>query len=206
MSLSHNVLEPPKTYLMKKDRKGQAKVLSSDKLHQVINHLPTSLHKTIALTLRNTGARISEVIQLRWGDLDKEELQFPKEITKKQLDTRSIPIHIDFYKKMMIWKSEWAEIKGHEPSEKDYIFPGRFNGSHITSRSFMYAHEMALERAEISGATSHSYRRTQLTTLHKKGVPLKVIQKLSGHRSLDTLQRYLEVSDDDKRKAIAHLA
>ena len=69
----------------------------------------------------------------------------------------------------------------------------------------MYAHEEALERAEISKATTHSYRRTQLTELHKKGVPLKVVQSLSGHRSLDTLSRYLEVSDDMKRKAIKHL-
>ena len=190
---------------MKKDRKGKAKVLTSDQVDQVINFLPSALHKTIALTLRNTGARISEVIQLRWEDLDKEELQFPREITKKQLDTRTIPIGEDYYNQMMIWKSEWAALKGRQPSKKDYIFPGRFNGSHIQSRTFMYAHEEALERAEITKATTHSYRRTQLTQLHKKGVPLRVVQKLSGHRSLDTLQRYLEVSDQDKRDAIKHL-
>ena len=190
---------------MKKDRKGRAKVLTSDQVDQVIKFLPSALHKTIALTLRISGARISEVIQLRWEDLDKEELQFPREITKKQLDTREIPIEEDYYNQMMIWKSEWAALKGRQPSKKDYIFPGRFNGSHITSRSFMYAHEEALERAEISKATTHSYRRTQLTELHKKGVPLKVVQSLSGHRSLDTLSRYLEVSDQDKREAVKHL-
>ena len=91
---------------MKKDRKGQAKVLTSDQVDQVINFLPSSLHKSIALTLRNTGARISEVIQLRWEDLDKEELQFPREITKKQLDTREIPIEEDYYNQMMIWKKK----------------------------------------------------------------------------------------------------
>ena len=190
---------------MKKDRKGRAKVLTSDQVDQVIKFLPSALHKTIALTLRISGARISEVIQLRWEDLDKEELQFPREITKKQLDTREIPIEEDYYNQMMIWKSEWAALKGRQPSKKDYIFPGRFNGSHITSRSFMYAHEEALERAEISKATTHSYRRTQLTQLHKKGVPLKVVQSLSGHRSLDPLSRYLEVSDQDKREAVKHL-
>ena len=190
---------------MKKDRKGRAKVLTSDQVDQVIKFLPSALHKTIALTLRISGARISEVIQLRWEDLDKEELQFPREITKKQLDTREIPIEEDYYNQMMIWKSEWAALKGRQPSKKDYIFPGRFNGSHITSRSFTYAHEEALERAEISKATTHSYRRTQLTQLHKKGVPLKVVQSLSGHRSLDTLSRYLEVSDQDKREAVKHL-
>ncbi len=190
---------------MKKDRKGRAKVLTSDQVDQVIKFLPSALHKTIALTLRISGARISEVIQLRWEDLDKEELQFPREITKKQLDTREIPIEEDYYNQMMIWKSEWAALKGRQPSKKDSIFPGRFNGSHITSRRFMYAHEGALERAEISKATTHSYRRTQLTQLHKKGVPLKVVQSLSGHRSLDTLSRYLEVSDQDKREAVKHL-
>ena len=190
---------------MKKNRIGQAKVLTSDQVDQVIKFLPSTLHKMIALTLRNSGARISEVIQFRWQDLDKEELQFPFEITKKQLDTRQIPIQKDFYNQMMIWKTEWATLKGREPSGKDYIFPGRFNGSHITSRSFMYAHEEALERAEITKATTHSYRRTQLSQLHKKGVPLRVVQKLSGHRSLDTLQRYLEVSDEDKREAVKHL-
>ena len=89
---------------MKKNRIGQAKVLTSDQVDQVIKFLPSTLHKMIALTLRNSGARISEVIQLRWQDLDKEELQFPFEITKKQLDTRQIPIQKDFYDQMMIWR------------------------------------------------------------------------------------------------------
>ena len=105
----------------------------------------------------------------------------------------------------MDWKEDWALYKGRKPLPEDYIFYGRFNGSHITSRSFMYAHEEALERAEITKATTHSYRRTQLSQLRKKGVPLRVVQKLSGHRSLDTLQRYLEVSDQDKRDAIKYL-
>ena len=191
---------------MKKDRKGRAKVLTSDQVDQVINFLPSALHKTIALTLRISGARISEVIQLRWEDLDKEELQFPREITKKQLDTREIPIEEDYYNQMMIWKSEWAALKGRQPSKKDYIFPGRFNGSHITSRAFFLALEKSLERAEIRGATSHSFRRSQLTKLHKSGLPLKIIQSLSGHSSLNTLSLYLQVDDEDKKRAISLLA
>ena len=98
-------------------------------------------------------------------------------------------------------KTEWATLKGREPSEKDYIFPGRFNGSHITSRSFMYAHEEALERAEITKATTHSYRRTQLSQLHKKGVPLRVVQSYqvieAGHFELS------RSFDQDKREQLS---
>ena len=192
---------------MKKNRKGQAKVISTPGLDKVTTSIPSMLHRAVVITLRNTGARISEVVQLRWEDLDKSEIQFPKEITKNKLDTRSIPISKDYFNLMNTkWKSEWARIKGREPSEKDYIFPGRFADSHISSRAVMYALTDAFERAEITGATSHSFRRTQLSKLHKSGVPLKVIQSLSGHRNLGTLQRYLEVDDADKRAAVTLLA
>jgi integrase/recombinase XerD len=35
------------------------------------------------------------------------------------------------------------------------------------------------------------------------GIPLRVIQEVSGHNDLGTLQRYLEVSPEQKRKAVA---
>lgn len=37
------------------------------------------------------------------------------------------------------------------------------------------------------------------------GVPLRVIQEISGHKSLATLQRYLEVGEVNKQKALAVL-
>ncbi len=35
------------------------------------------------------------------------------------------------------------------------------------------------------------------------GIPLRVIQEISGHNDLGTLQRYLEVSPEQKRHAVA---
>ena len=70
----------------------------------------------------------------------------------------------------------------------------------------MLALDKALERAKIIGASSHSFRRTQLTQLHRKQVPLNVIKSISGHQSLNTLSLYLQVDDDDKRKASALFA
>ena len=70
----------------------------------------------------------------------------------------------------------------------------------------MDALDKATERAKISGASSHSFRRTQLTQLHRKQVPLNVIKSISGHQSLNTLSLYLQVDDDDKKKASALFA
>ncbi len=38
------------------------------------------------------------------------------------------------------------------------------------------------------------------------GIPLRVIQEVSGHRTLDELQKYLEVKPEQVRGAIASLA
>ena len=191
---------------MKINRYGQAKVLDSQELDLVINYLPSKFHQVLALTLRNTGARISEVIQLTWRDVEKESILFPKTIVKRKLKSREIFISESFYKCLMDWKQEWTLFKGREPLPEDYIFYGRFDGSHITSRAFFLALQKSLERAEIVGATSHSFRRSALTKLHKSGLPLKVIQSLSGHQSLSTLSLYLQVSDEDKKRAISLLA
>jgi integrase/recombinase XerD len=37
------------------------------------------------------------------------------------------------------------------------------------------------------------------------GVPLRVIQEISGHKSLSELQKYLEVKPEQKKGAIAAL-
>ena len=106
----------------------------------------------------------------------------------------------------MNWKKDWTLFKGREPLPEDYIFYGRFEGSHITSRAFQLALESALNRAEIVGGSSHTFRRSMLSKLHKSGLALKIIQSLSGHASLSTLSLYLEIDDSDKKKAIALLA
>ncbi len=54
-------------------------------------------------------------------------------------------------------------------------------------------------------ASTHSFRRTCLTQMHCSGVPLKVIQKISGHKTLSALQKYLEVLDEDLESAISTL-
>jgi integrase/recombinase XerD len=58
------------------------------------------------------------------------------------------------------------------------------------------------KRAGISNASSHSGRKTFLTSLSGKGISVFVLAKLAGHRSITTTQRYITVNDDLLRKAV----
>ena len=51
---------------MKNNRFGQAKVLNTPELDLVIDYLKTLNQQFVAKTLRNTGARVGEVVQLKW--------------------------------------------------------------------------------------------------------------------------------------------
>ena len=191
---------------MKNNRFGQAKVLDTNELDLITNYLKTLNQQFVAKTLRNTGARIGEVVQLRWRDIGEDQILFPATITKRKLKSREVFISLPFRNDLKQWKQYWTIYKGRKPTPEDYVFYGRKEGSHLSTRAFMLALDKALERAKIIGGSSHSFRRTQLTQLHRKQVPLNVIKSISGHQSLNTLSLYLQVDDDDKKKASALFA
>ena len=57
-------------------------------------------------------------------------------------------------------------------------------------------------RAGIEGATSHSGRRSFITTLASKGIGVRVLASLAGRRSVATTQAYIDVNDEMKRAAV----
>jgi integrase len=90
-------------------------------------------------------------------------------------------------------------------SNNPFLFPGTEGQGFISFVTPQRVLAQACTRLNITGVSTHSFRRTALTELHNQGVPLRVIQRISGHRSLDALQRYFEVSDEQVRAAINSL-
>jgi len=58
----------------------------------------------------------------------------------------------------------------------------------------------ACDLVGLVGVSTHSFRRTALTQMSSAGIPLRHLQEISGHNDLGTLQRYLEVSPDQRKK------
>jgi integrase/recombinase XerD len=58
----------------------------------------------------------------------------------------------------------------------------------------------------LIGCSSHSGRRTFITNVAKKistvGGSLRDVQRMAGHSSLQTTQRYIEGDDDASRKVV----
>ncbi len=84
------------------------------------------------------------------------------------------------------------------------LFPG-LRG--VTERLTRFASDKILrdacKRVGLISISTHSFRRTALTMMSSAGVPLRHIQEISGHNDLGTLQRYLEVTPEQRKKAVS---
>ena len=57
-------------------------------------------------------------------------------------------------------------------------------------------------RAGVEGATSHSGRRSLITSLASKGVGVRVLAAIAGHSDIRVTQAYIDVNSDMMRAAV----
>ena len=186
---------------VKIDRHDQAKILSSEELSLLFSiGLKTARDRALFGTCLYTGTRIAEACQLHTKDVyaidgsARPRVTIRKATTKGKTETRSVPVN-----------PELQALLEDYSSSKIYLFPGRHGRNYIQPDSADKILRAAFLELAIEGASTHSFRRTCLTKMHLSGVPLKVIQRISGHHTLAALQKYLEVSDEDLEGAIATL-
>lgn len=179
---------------MKVNGNGQGKILSPDELRRLFTEgFQTPRDKAIFAICLFTGCRISEALALRTTDIKGETITFRKSTTKGKLKTRLVEMDAGLYELM----SEY------QPKKAGLLFPGRTPGQPLTRFMADKILKDACKRIGIEGASTHSFRRTALTQMSSAGIPLRVIQEVSGHHDLGVLQRYLEVTPEQRRKAVS---
>jgi integrase/recombinase XerD len=188
---------------VKIDGHGQAKILTPEEIARLFQAgLQSDRDRALFGLCLYTGCRINEACTRLVRDVYQEsgivsaEILIRKKDTKGRQATRSIQTHPRL--------QQWLEV--YQPQVKpDYLFPGRWQRGYLRPTSAHKLLQQAFERVKIIGASTHSFRRTALTQMSAAGIPLRVIQEISGHNSLAALQKYLEVSEEQKERAIAAL-
>ncbi|MBD1853171.1 tyrosine-type recombinase/integrase [Cyanobacteria bacterium FACHB-502] len=184
---------------MKVNRHGQAKVLSPDEAKQLFDALPADRDRALFGICLFTGCRINEACTMQSSDVFdaagevRAKLTIRRANTKGKAETRQIVTHPTLRGYLEAYSSDRG---------KAHLFPGRHGRGHINPRSADAILRETCDRLELDGISTHSFRRTALTQMSSAGVPLRVIQEISGHRSLAALQRYLEVSEKQVEAAV----
>ena len=148
---------------MKSTRHGQSRVLDTHQLDLLISNFPDHYQRVVAVVCRRTGCRVGEATQLTWGMVLESAVTFQRGITKGKLASRSVPVTLALWEAMRSWRVAWLVRQGRAPVAGDYLVPGRFVGSCLSTRSFMDALERAAFESGLEGVSSHSFRRSALT-------------------------------------------
>ena len=185
------------TVFHKVNRSGKAKVLSQNERDVIKSHLPEK-YRLIAEILYWSAGRIGEVLSIRVRNLvPATGMVILERQTTKTKTTREVYLPPELMN-ALIRRANGLQLKGN-----DFLF---FNQSPtkrtqftrpLSSQSFDKELRRVCDWNGLSGISSHSFRRTQLTELYRDGWSLREIQHISGHRSLQSLQEYLDVDKEE---------
>ena len=187
--------------MCKTNRSGKAAVLGKKELTLTFESLPEK-YSLIAQVLYYSAGRVSEVTNLKVYNINfKDELVTFEKSSTKGKETRQVPLPKSVLQKLRTWV---AKTNLQEP---DYIFFSSSRNTNlgagkkaITTQSVDSYLRKSFDWNGIVGASTHSMRRSRLTHLHiDEGWSLREIMDISGHKSLISLQQYL---DSDRSRSL----
>ncbi len=146
--------------------------------------------KEIVIFALNTGLRQSEILNLKWEDVDlKNKVAIIRETKTKP---RAIPLNNIACKVLMGKKIR--NISG-------YIWTTG-NGTKIMNRNLLREFYKALKKANIHNFRFHDLRHTFATRLVQAGVDIYTVAKLMGHKDLKSTQRYAHYNTESLRQFV----
>jgi integrase len=165
-------------------------VPSLEEVLRLLEHSDERLRKIILIAV-NTMLRKSEILTLRWSQVNVEEKVLTFARTKSTKFLR-IPIN-----------TVVEEILASIERRGEYVFPGRWGRGHLkdVKKQFNPA-RVAAGLPELHFHDLRSFAATEAGDV----VPLAAVQGLLGHQDPRTTMRYIRRKDELKRKGVDALA
>ena len=167
----------------KRNREGQARNLTSEHLGTIFAELPSDKWRAVFAIAYFTGSRISEVLSLDVGDVATDRISFRRENTKTKKPRVA-----------MVVEALRPFLAAYDAPQSGYLFPAHHNGDggHLSRQAADKVLRDACELAGLDGVSTHSFRRSFATNLHKQGYSLAKIARLLGHSSASMTARYID--------------
>jgi integrase/recombinase XerD len=169
----------------KKDKK-LPEVLTKDEIKNLIDSTDTIKSRLIISLLYSSGLRVSEVVNLKVGDLNLSEKTGWVRRGKGAKD------------RLFVYSESLADDINHylttKGKDNKYVFSKE---KALTTRNIQKIIKGTRERAGIQKkVTPHTLRHSFATHLLEQGTDIRVIQTMLGHSSLSTTQVYTHISSE----------
>ena len=162
-----------------------------------VDRLLNSVSDTDKISIRNramlellyaTGLRVSELISLKFSDIDINECYI--KILGKGNKERIVP----FEEKAQLYLKRY--LKSRKRVNSEYVFLTKLNKPISRIEFWRQLKNIALKAGITKNITPHTLRHSFATHLLTGGADIRFVQEMLGHSSISTTQIYTHVSQD----------
>ena len=168
--------------------------------------------RVVVLTAGMTGLRRSELLGLRWRDVDWEAQRVRVRSAyvlgehsaegKSDLSTRrSVPMADRLLRELDAWSQRTAFS-----ADDDLVFAHPETGNALDGAKVSKRFKSACRAAKVRRVRFHDLRHTFATRLAAAGTPLRTIQEYLGHADAKTTQIYSHYAPSEQEVAIVNVA
>lgn len=185
----------------------QAKILTPEQQKLILLHASTRRNplrdRVLILLSFKAGLRAAEIAKLTWdmvlgpsGEVgDAIEV---RDMIAKKGGGRIVPIHPELKAALAAWK---PHTTGHGPVIRSQ------RGGRMTPVSICNWFKSVYDAVGFQGCSSHSGRRSFLTAaarnVSRAGGSLRDVQRLAGHKSITTTERYVDTDPASLRLLVS---
>ncbi len=187
-----------------KENNIRVRCLSTEEERKLLGVLPAYLQPLVVVAA-HTGMRRSELLGLRWEDIDF----YTKTIHVRQGKSgegRRVPMNQVVEEALRALRQQRIR-EGHEKGDgRELLSPYVFctlGGGYLSNLSRDWY--PALRRAGIQDLRFHDLRHTFASRLVMAGVDLYTVKELLGHKTTQMTSRYAHLSPDHQRRAVEAL-
>ena len=189
----------------------EMRVMSESDLHMFLEYARSTSYYTLFYTALFTAMRRSELLALRWSDIDLRICQISVSRTLHQLHNRNIIItqtKTDKSRRLIaLSPSTTLVLRDHRhhqevlrqtigiPLTNDDLVFCQYDGKPLLPDSVSHAWHRLAYRTGLKGIRLHDARHTHASLMLKQGIHPKIVQERLGHASIrTTLDTYSHVA------------
>jgi integrase/recombinase XerD len=171
-------------------------VLSEEEVRRLLWASGNIKHRCIMFLLYSAGMRISELLWLKWEDIDEHRMIIYIRGGKGRKDRITLlsRLALDYLK-------HYRSL--YKPGE--WLFEGAGGGPYSSRSVNRFIHRYCQAAGILKRVSAHTLRHSFATHLPERGTDLRYIQTLLGHESSRTTERYTHVTKRGFDKLISPL-
>ncbi len=183
----------------------EARFLTTDEVARLLDAARGTRYHPLLVFIASTGVRKGEALGTRWSDIDLDAATYRVNGTKTDSSRRTLALSPALVQLLKVRRRQQKEERlraGSLWTDTGLVWTTQ-TGRAVGARDVLKVIGIAAEAAGLDGVTVHCLRHSAATAWLERGVPIKAVSELLGHKDASvTATIYAHTTEQTKRDAM----